>query len=59
MDLRNTYIVSGLALVEHLEPNYVVGKPSLGIQLYGPLISSWCSGERFEHGKIPPESSRC
>lgn len=26
MDLRNTYIVSGLAMVELLQPSYVVGK---------------------------------
>lgn len=26
MDLRNTYIVSGLAMVEHLQPGYVISK---------------------------------
>lgn len=53
MDLRNTYIVSGLALVEYLEPRYVVGM-FLICSIEGTETSltrpSPTSGERVEYG---------
>jgi hypothetical protein len=35
MDLRNTYIVSGLAMVELLQPSYVIGK-TIGLPYASP-----------------------
>lgn len=58
MDLRNTYIVSGLALVEHLKPQYVVSKSLKAFFLFKE-VTFVHSRERSKYGQVPLEGSRC